>query len=175
MNPKNAPILVAVIGAVIALIVSFIPAFIPDFDGISRSKVASEEITDLNAKVDKLEIELSQLQSNVSTGNASAVDVGPFRVFEGRSGDESIYRYEEYDKRLSVVEKAIIDSPERSLALYKLSNDIEDLKEDRKSDLEDTKKEIDRIYSFSQWFMVGMFSIAVSLIGLAWNMMKKNG
>jgi hypothetical protein len=71
------------------------------------------------------------------------------------------------EKRVSVIEKAVIDNPERALQLTLLSREMENLKITYRSDQESIRKEIERIYDFNKWFIGLMFTMALSVVGLA--------
>lgn len=81
--------------------------------------------------------------------------------------------YNSLDSRLEIIEAAIVDSPERSLALYKLSNDMETLKDEYKSDVSDIGKNIDRVYSFAQWFVYAIILLSVGIMGILANSLRK--
>ncbi len=60
------------------------------------------------------------------------------------------------DNRIKIIEQAILDNPEKSLALTLLSRDIDN-----------TTKEVERLYDLFKWFFGLMFTMALSLLGLA--------
>ncbi len=71
------------------------------------------------------------------------------------------------DGRISIIEQAILDNPARALQLTLLSQEMDNLKSRYESDLEGTRREIERIYDLNKWFIGLMFTMAIGLLSLA--------
>jgi len=108
------------------------------------------EISVLHQEIEKLGNQLSDQNSNLDITKISD-------------------NYTSIDNRLSLIETAIIDSPERSLALYTLSNEIENLDHEIRSIM----REIDRLYEFTKWFLALMLTMALGVLGLALTILLK--
>ena len=71
------------------------------------------------------------------------------------------------DARIKTLEKGLLDNPERVLSVPLLRNDLQNLKQAHKADIEMMAKSTDRIYDQNKWFIGLMFTMAIALIGLA--------
>jgi FtsZ-binding cell division protein ZapB len=71
------------------------------------------------------------------------------------------------NSRLDVLEKGLLDSPEKALSVPLLRNDLENLKLGYKQDMDNMAKGIDRVYDQNKWFLGLMFTMAVGLIAIA--------
>lgn len=152
----------------------------------------NREIKDISARIEKLENNLSDQthlitifnSNHNSSDNISRED---FILLKNdvRFLNQSINKIKfnpnlsyndnsaSIDSRLKVIEKAIIDNPERSLALFKLSNDMENLRNGYTSDLNELGKNIDRVYSFAQWFVYAIIFLSVGIMGILANSLRK--
>ena len=74
---------------------------------------------------------------------------------------------ENIESRLHSLEKYLLESPDKALALPLLSKEIDSLKTNYKSERVDTDAEIARIYDQNKWFIGLMFTMAISVLGLA--------
>lgn len=69
--------------------------------------------------------------------------------------------------RLETLEKGLLESPQKALSVPLLRNDLENLKNIYKQDIEAMAKNVDRVYDQNKWFIGLMFTMAIGLIGLA--------
>ena len=74
---------------------------------------------------------------------------------------------ESLDERLMQLEAAILEDPQKAIALPLLRNDIERIRESYSTEIVNVRAEIDRVYDQNKWFVGLMFTMAVALIGLA--------
>lgn len=70
-------------------------------------------------------------------------------------------------ERLEILEKGLLDNPEKALSVPLLRNDLQNLEQNYKEDIGTLAKSIDRVYDQNKWFIGLMFTMAVGLIGLA--------
>jgi hypothetical protein len=71
------------------------------------------------------------------------------------------------DKRLFDLERYLLASPDKALALPLISKEVENLSSSVKSERVNTQTEIARIYDQNKWFIGLMFTMAISVLGLA--------
>jgi hypothetical protein len=162
---------------------------------ISEVEISKQDIKDISIRLEKLEDNLSNLENiiifnyNFSRDSSLNIsqedfihlkdDVLRFNNSMNKIISNNITQnlhddnYTSLDCRLKIIETAIVDSPERSLALYKLSNDMESLRNEYKSDLDDTRRNIDRVYSFAQWFVYAIIFLAIGIMGILGNSLRK--
>jgi hypothetical protein len=69
--------------------------------------------------------------------------------------------------QVKVLEDAIQQSPEKTLAVPLLKKDMDNLKDSYHHDLDNTQAEINRVYDQNKWFIGLMFTMALGLLGLA--------
>jgi hypothetical protein len=200
----EAQIKVALIGGILAILVTLISIFsssqFPVFHDETTKKLddLTTQVAMLNEKVSRLEKGLASSESNVIFSNRSSSNLSDQDLIDLRSDllnlrfqvvhlnqslnkmssnpDISYFNknYMPMNTRLSAIENAIMDSPERSLALYKLSNEMETMKEDYESDLDYTRSDIDRVYNIFIGFMAAIVALSLGLIGLAWSIWRKS-
>ena len=68
---------------------------------------------------------------------------------------------------LSVIEKAVVDNPERAMSIPMLRRDIDSLAEISALTAAQSRDDIGRIYDQNKWFIGLMATIAIAVIGLA--------
>lgn len=74
--------------------------------------------------------------------------------------------YKSLDDRMGTIERTIADNPERALALITLRQDVDNLKNSRQVDIDESRREMDRLYDFNKWFLVLIFTLNISFIGI---------
>lgn len=78
-------------------------------------------------------------------------------------------RSQELDIRMESLEVAILQDPSKALAIPLLRKEIDHLQETQEADVQAMREEIARIYDLSKWFVGLMFTMALSVAGLAIN------
>jgi len=114
---------------------------------------------DLSAQVAALRSEVAALREEVDSFNQA--------VASNPDSNELRTDLQSVDKRLSVIEQAVLDNPARALQLTLLSQEMDNLKARYQSDLESTRQEIARVYDLNKWFIGLMFTMAIGLLSLA--------
>lgn len=76
------------------------------------------------------------------------------------------------DARLAKLENAILTSPERAVALPMVKQQLDSLQDRTRSDIEGIRGEIGRLFTLTQWFIGLMFTIALGVFGLSFNLRK---
>ncbi len=81
---------------------------------------------------------------------------------------------ENVDERLSVVEQAMLDDQDRLIEMRLLRQDIEYIKSVYVANIEVMKIETERIYTFNQWFLGAVITLALGVFGMALSNIKKS-
>jgi hypothetical protein len=76
------------------------------------------------------------------------------------------------DGRLSVLENALMASPEKAVAVPMLKQELDALQDRTHGDLDAIRGEIGRLFTLTQWFIGLMFTIALGMFGLSFNLRK---
>jgi hypothetical protein len=76
--------------------------------------------------------------------------------------------------RLTAIEKVVVDNPQKAIALAAFRKDLDGLQAAMTLQLEQLKRENDRMYDLTKWIVGIMSLVSVSLIGVALgNVLKK--
>ena len=142
---------------------TFSTGLTPTPTGTLTPKDVNTRITDLENEIRSLRQEVSNLKKNPTSNSGSS-----------SSTSATQEKVEDLDKRISVIEQAVLDSPERALQLTLLRQEMDDIKSGYEKDLQNTRQEIDRVYDLSKWFIGLMFTMAIGLISMSVsNFLKK--
>ncbi len=76
------------------------------------------------------------------------------------------------DVRLSSLETSIMATPEKAVAVPMLKQQVDALQDRTHSDLDGIRGEIGRLFTLTQWFIGLMFTIALGMFGLSFNLRK---
>lgn len=123
----------------------------PTAQSITPTISSPNDITGLMMELTTIQNRLTSIEQQVSTLEQSAPGGSTSNVNNNVQNEIN-----SINSRVQVIENAILDNPERSLALALLSKD-----------LENTKKEIERLYDLLKWFIALMLPMSISLLGLA--------
>lgn len=74
---------------------------------------------------------------------------------------------QEIKASLQALENALTVNPEKALAVPILRKDLDNLEKSLRSELQQTRNEINRMYDLNKWFIGLMFTMAVSVLGIA--------
>jgi hypothetical protein len=118
-----------------------------------------KKLSSLEFEVDELTYKLNGISNNFSKNNIS-INYSSANFFELKKN------YSSMDNRISTLERVMMDNPGRVLELYILKQELDDLKTEIERVRVDTEKDIDRLYDFTKWFLLLMFTMALSVIGL---------
>lgn len=76
------------------------------------------------------------------------------------------------DQRLASLEGALSTSPEKAIAVPMLKQELESLQDRTHNDIDAIRGEIGRLFTLTQWFIGLMFTIALGMFGLSFNLHK---
>lgn len=127
------------------------PTQYPTPSSSTPAPTASPDISVIANQVNDLHNEVKVLEQRVDLLSQSP-SITSTTLITGQIQDDII----SLDSRLGLIEKAILDNPERSLALALLSKDTQNM-----------KAEVEHLYDLMKWFIGLMFTMALSLLGLA--------
>ncbi len=74
---------------------------------------------------------------------------------------------QEIKASLQALENALTVNPEKALAVPILRKDLDNVEKSLRSELQQTRNEINRMYDLNKWFIGLMFTMAVSVLGIA--------
>jgi hypothetical protein len=78
------------------------------------------------------------------------------------------------DTRLSTIEKAVLDNPEKALQFTLLTHDLTSIQSSFRAELDAIEQQIGQMYDLTKWFIALMFTIGLSVLGLAFtNLLRK--
>jgi len=130
---------------------------------LSEKLVMTEQIiTNQNKKIIGLQADVKEISSSLST--LSSLPEGSEWKIEASTILERVSRI---DGKLAALESALTLDPAKALAIPILRKDLESAEENLRSELLQTKSEINRIYDQNKWFLGLMFTMALSVLGMA--------
>ena len=80
---------------------------------------------------------------------------------------------DDLQKRIGLLEGALMNSPEKALALPLLKEQVDSLQDHTHGDIDAVRGEINRLFGLTQWFIGLMFTIALGVLGLALNNLRR--
>lgn len=164
---KNVIAVMVVIVSFVATIASFVELvnlFRPTKPSSISDTVVdqAQEIKNLKGRVESLNQKLERLDSNIVTFSQTPP--------ESKAGIE-LKRINnspnELQTKVSSIEQIVLDNPSKALGIPLLRRDLDNLKESQNSNYISMRQEIERIYDLNKWFIGLMFTIAISILGLA--------
>lgn len=132
--------------------------------------------TELAQKISSIELEKENLRKEVSSLNSELLTLKSSLDAIAKIPDEHGWKSEaskisvsidRLDARLEALESAITEDPAKALAVPILRKDLDNTEKSLKAELAQTKSEIDRMYDQNKWFIGLMFTIALSVLGMA--------
>lgn len=155
---------VAIAGTV-ALAVGF---FFGETKTFSREEL-SLKVADVERSNQKQNDEISQIRNELDEIGASiqAFSELPESAKWNAEASKIRHKLNIVSNRLSSLESALTVDPSKALAVPILRKDLDNAEKGLRSELEQTRAEIDRIYDQNKWFIGLMFTIALSVLGMA--------
>lgn len=131
--------------------------FYSDIESLeARLSILEERTTQIGEQITAL----GQVDPSTDFGNQLAMVQGDIKEVTGR---------------LEILERGILESPEKALSLPLLRKDLESLTDKHRSDYQNAIKSVDRVYDQNKWFLALMATMALGLIGLAVNNFIQSG
>lgn len=145
------------------------------FGLISEDKITltnadlTEKITKLESENSKLKSEIMSLRAEVDGALQSIKTISTVPNDHGWKVEAKLMgaNLDSVSKKLEALEAAITVDPAKALAVPILRKDLNNAEESIKAELTQTKAEIDRMYDQNKWFIGLMFTIALSVLGMA--------
>ena len=141
------------------------------FDGsktYSRSELSGmvvrteQVIEEQNKAIESLKSGIKTISSSLNT--LSSLPEGSEWKIETSKITEKVAHIEE---KLNALESALTVDPAKALAIPILRKDLDSAELSLRSELLQTKSEVDRIYDQNKWFLGLMFTMALSVLGMA--------
>ncbi len=154
--------------AIAALIFTTTGLFFTQNPSMSRSELTTKSselektITHNTIFSESLNLEINNLRSEFKAITS---------VPDGASWKAESVRIEgrltSLESKLKALEDALTLNPEKTLAVPILRKDLDNAREIFKSEVNQTRAEVNRIYDQNKWFIGLMFTIALSVLGMA--------
>jgi hypothetical protein len=133
-------------------------------DQIERANVELHELRTMNQAI--LE-SLNQVKHSGKSTSFSTLDPADRQSIADIKDAEA-----KLDARLSSLETSIMATPEKAVAVPMLKQQVDALQDRTHSDLDGIRGEIGRLFTLTQWFIGLMFTIALGMFGLSFNLRK---
>lgn len=128
----------------------------------AQAKLAEQSTTDLKSALSQYQ---RALESGKSHSGLSLADHQELARVESSNSN--------LDKRLSALEEALSDSPEKALSVPLLRQQMVDAQEKSKGEAEALQADLSRLYGQMQWFFGLMITTTLSVTGLALNAFRQ--
>jgi site-specific recombinase len=141
-----------------------------------RSLAAAHELARLRAQINQAMNASDSLHQSLEN---AARKKGVVQFKEGlnpadrQTLDDVTAAQTDTNRRLSALESALSNSPEKAIALPLLRQQITDLQEKNHGDLDNVHGEIGRLYTMMQWFLGLMITLIIGVGGLIVNNLKQ--
>jgi hypothetical protein len=122
---------------------------------VQNQRVAQQRLNDL---VEKL---TSKSSASAAGGTAKLSDQDRAVI------DQLVEQQKQIAGRLTALEGALMNDPVKALSVPLLKKDVDTIQEREKTDATEIRSEVDRLYTFSEWFMGLIIATAVSILALA--------
>lgn len=135
---------------------------------LSRAELTNKVIT-IESRLEEQEVILAKVQTSIesisSTLNTlSALPENKEWSLEAKKLENNI---ELVSNKLINLESALTADPAKALAVPILRKDLDNAEKSIRAELSQTKSNIDRIYDQNKWFIGLVFTIALSVFGMA--------
>lgn len=129
----------------------------------------TSELQSIEDKNETLVKEIAQLQNELSRVKSGLSNISSLP--EGHEwkteASEIKHNISLISGRLDALEGALTVNPSKALAVPILRKDLDNTEKNLKAELSQTRAEIDRMYDQNKWFIGLMFTIALSVLGMA--------
>lgn len=179
----NIAIIASLVGAVFSLVA------IRNEQVRNASKLRAE---DLSAIVSRQQQAINELQARLGKADASSSELRD-KILQAMShagstphqdsvlsaaDRDALQRAAQTDqdlnRRLSALESALTQSPEKAIALPLLRQQLNDLQDKIKSDSDGQQAEINRVYGILEWLLGLIITLIIGVAGLAFNSFRRD-
>jgi uncharacterized coiled-coil protein SlyX len=179
------------VGALSATLIGAVGSLISIRSDANRH-AAQMRAVDASVRLSKQQAAISELSSRLTESERSTAQVQHQLVeamshptasgqrFEltvaDRAALESVEKANrDLDKRLGALEDALLQTPEKAVALPLLRQQLSDIQDKAKSDSDSLRAEINHLYGMMQWFLGLMITLIIGVGGLAVNSFRQSG
>ena len=164
---------------IVALVISF-ATLVPTVEGIffdkrsDFSKIFSEAFKETSRHENSTGdiFQLNKDVADISKALAKAAKSGSIN-FEGLEYELLKERVESINERLTLIEKAISENPEKALSIPMLRKDQENMSKSIETGRVAIKVEMDRLYEQQKWMLGGIGAVLLTVIGAALSALSK--
>ena len=130
---------------------------------LTEKLLSTEQIISSQGKtITSLQTDLKNISSSLNT--LHSLPEGSEWKIEASTISEKV---SDIDEKLVALESALTLDPAKALAIPILRKDLESTEKNLRAELLQTKSEINRIYDQNKWFLGLMFTMALSVLGMA--------
>jgi len=162
----KAPIIVAIVASIGTIIVAGMTTFFPASTSSQTSSKISDSIKkEISVALTEFDQQLKEIQVvKLRVAELSSI---PKEVKVSSELNNLSEKLTNIDNRLINLEQYLLASPDKALGLPLISKEVDNLASSVKSERVNTQTEIARIYDQNKWFIGLMFTMAISVLGLA--------
>jgi hypothetical protein len=141
-----------------------------------NSAAQAAEIAVLQRQIDELQRASKVLQGTISeqTGGHNGGSGRGLNPSEQEALSSIQVDQKSLDQRLTALEGALLQSPEKAIALPLLRQQLADIQEKNRGDEDNINGEINRLYGMMQWFLGLMITLIIGVGGLVVNSFRQN-
>jgi hypothetical protein len=165
-NRRRLEYIISVIVAISAIVTAIISFNLfrktPDNASENSDYIINKMISPIRVDLDKLHKDMEDLKQTVhSMTSLSNEEKSAINIMD------TDRKVSELTKKIDIIERAVVDNPERAMSLPMLRRDIDGLRTDLLGDIGTAREEISRIYDLSMWFLGLMGTMALGVLGMA--------
>ena len=153
----------------VAITISMLFGLISDDKKTLNNGDLTAKIIEVESESIKLKSEIDLLHSEVKGALNSIQTISTLPNEHGWKVEAKLIsaQLDNVSRKLEALEAAITEDPAKALAVPILRKDLDNAEKSIKAELIQTQAEIDRMYDQNKWFIGLMFTIALSVLGMA--------
>lgn len=146
-------------------------------DSLERLHDQDRQIAALTERLDaviKSNEELQKSVGAVGVKGGSSHTVVDLSIADRQALDQAKQSAADLNQRITTLESALLQTPEKALAVPLLRQQLVDIEDKDKGDSESIHGEIGRLYGMMQWFLGLMITLIIGVGGLVANSFRQN-
>jgi hypothetical protein len=146
-------------------------------DSINKLHIQDRQIAALTENLNAVIKSNEELQKSVvaaAVKGSSSHTVDGLSIADRQALDQAKQSAADLSQRITALEGALLQTPEKALALPLLRQQLVDIEDKDKGDSENIHGEISRLYGMMQWFLGLMITLIIGVGGLVANSFRQN-
>jgi hypothetical protein len=171
---------VALAVAIAGSATAFFEIYIDQKGKDQAAKISDDKIKAIILQLNETEHTAQQLRENVKAYEARLDKAGDSGKPSGgltTADQQALVRaengYADLDRRMSSLEAALMQSPDKSIAVPLLRQQMIDMQDKSNRDIENLQGELNRLYGIMQWFLGLMITSILGVGGLVMNSFRQ--